>query len=147
MSDIYPKGFKNLNLSLTPINYNSNKNWRNSNKIWHGLMERTDGNIWRLVGSNRDEFSMNLLKKSLFLSKGRVVSMSGEVNVWICGVGLVTMRGLVDESAAEILVFFVSSSCIWFVFRNCHVLIVYWNRFTRIIKLHQKHSESNLPCF
>lgn len=61
---------------------------------------------------------MNLLKKSLFLSKGRVVSMSGEVNVWICGVGLVTMRGLVDESAAEILMFFVSSSCIWFVFRN-----------------------------
>ena len=64
------------------------------------------------MGSNRDEFSMNLLKKSLFLSKGRVVSMSGEVNVRICGVGLVTVRGVVDESAAEILVFFVSSSCI-----------------------------------
>ena len=29
----------------------------------------------------------------------------------------------------------------------CRVLIAYRNRFTRIIKLHQKHSESNPPCF
>ena len=31
------------------------------------------------------------------------------MNLWV---GLVTMRGVVDESAAEILVSFVSSSCI-----------------------------------